>query len=259
VTESTFRIDLREYCGPLDLLLHLVRRSEVDLREMSLAELMGQYVEYVDAMKQIDVDLAGDFVQAAGTLLEVKSRLVLPGEEETEDEEALLDPAGSEIVERLLEYARFRDAGAKLATQAQRWRERYPRLTSGRPGVGKDHSADRIKEVELWDLVSAYSRMTRPTEAESGSSTMARDDTPVSVLVEQLGEQARRNGYFRLSECVSDPHDRGRIVGVFLAILELVRHHRFHAVQSGEQGDIEVTPPDESPELSIADTDHTPA
>ncbi|QDT37979.1 segregation and condensation protein A [Stratiformator vulcanicus] len=256
--QSPFSIDLREYCGPLDLLLHLVRRSEVDLREMRLAELMGQYVAYVDLVRTIDVDLAGDFVQAAGTLLEVKSRVVLPGDEVEQDEETLLDPAGSEIVERLLEYARFREAGQKLASQAQTWRERYPRLDSGRPGVGKDPTADRIKEVELWDLVSAYSRMTRPAEAESGSTAMAKDDTPVSVLVEQLAEQARRDGSVRFSECIRDRQDRGRVVGVFLAILELLRHHQFRAVQTGDHGDIEVTPPDTptdtpTPTLSIAD------
>ncbi|QDT65296.1 segregation and condensation protein A [Calycomorphotria hydatis] len=245
---DTFRIELHEYFGPMDLLLYLVRKSELDVCDLSLTKLTAQFVEYVDTLKLIDLDLAGEFVQTAGTLLEIKSREALPREIEEEAQEEVTDPSGTELVERLLEYRRFKQAALTLEEQARSWRERYPRLTSERPTSGKDAAADRFKEVELWDLVSALSRVLRTSEAPLANAVLQREEKPVAELVVEIGAKAKSEGKVRFSECFDGRNDRGRVVGVFLAILELVRHHGYKANQQDDGGDFLLFPPDDTHE-----------
>jgi segregation and condensation protein A len=240
---AEYRVELDLFSGPLDLLLYLVKRSEVDVGEVSLAKIAAQFVAYLEVLQFIDLDLAGEFLVTASTLIEIKSRSVLPQETEAESEEPAGDDlARSELVRRLLEYRKFKEAAAELEERAARWQERYPRLSIEQPGDAGDPAEDRIREVELWDLVSALGRVLQKKESV-GAATLPRDETPVAVLVEQIGERVRREGRLPFSRFFEGTNDRGRVVGVFLAILELVRHHGFVAEQPEEFGEIWIGPP----------------
>lgn len=240
---TDYRVELDLFAGPLDLLLYLVKRSEVDVGELPLAGIASQFVAYLEVLQFIDLDLAGEFLVTASTLIEIKSRAVLPQEPAAEAEDAPGEElARSELVRRLLEYRKFKQAAAELEERAARWQERYPRLSVEQPVDGNDPSADRIREIELWDLVAALGRVLQKKEVV-GTSSLQRDETPVAVLVEQIAERVRHEGRVAFSSCFEGLSDRGRIVGVFLAILELVRHHGFRAEQPQEYGEIWVEPP----------------
>ncbi|MBA3312326.1 MAG: segregation/condensation protein A [Planctomycetota bacterium] len=240
---AEYRVELDLFAGPLDLLLYLVKRNEVDVCDVSLAKIATQFVTFLEVLQFVDLDLAGEFLVTASTLIEIKSRSVLPQDEPAAVEDAPADDlARSELVRRLLEYRKFKEAAAELQERASRWQERYPRLSVEQPVDGNDPSEDRIREVELWDLVSALGRVLQKKEIV-GSASLQRDETPVAVLVGRVGERVRREGRVAFTECFEGIRERGRIVGVFLAVLELLRHHGFRADQPADYGEIWIEPP----------------
>ncbi|MCA9090653.1 MAG: segregation/condensation protein A [Planctomycetaceae bacterium] len=239
-----YRVELDVFTGPLDLLLYLVRRNELDIVDLPVSTVTTQFQEFLTILQVIDLDLVGDFVVMASTLMEIKSRMVLPSEEEEAVEEGPSvdgDPR-SDLVRQLLEYKRFKHAAAALEARAMEWQERYPRLENDRPTEGKNPAADRIKEVELWDLVSALGRILRLREVEEETS-VKDDETPLHVFVEQVGQLVREQREVRFTSLFDEETSRGRIVGIFLAILELLRHHHFRAEQLKPHGEIIIRPP----------------
>jgi segregation and condensation protein A len=242
-----YRVELDLFSGPLDLLLYLVRRNEVDILDLPIARITAQFQEFLEVLQVIDLDVAGDFVVMASTLAEIKSRLVLPQPEEQAGEEIERpidgDDPRSELIHRLLEYKQFKDAALRLEARAAEWQERYPRLSDERPVAGRDRAADRIKEVVLWDLVSALGRVLRRKEVEE-EARIRYDDTPIHVYVEQIGARVRTEKEVGFSSLFDRETMRSRIVGMFLAVLELLRHHGFRAVQEEAYGEIWIYPPE---------------
>ena len=254
---ADYRVQLESFSGPMDLLLYLVRRDEVDITHLPIAKITGQFLQFLEVLQLLDLDLIGDFVVMASSLIEIKSRQVLPRAEEEIPEELPLaeDPCG-ELIQQLLEYKRYKDAALALEHQAAEWQERYPRLTDERPTIGKDPSTDSIKEVELWDLVSALSRVIQKKVVEETSS-IRYDETPIAVYIDRIGLRVRETGRVAFSEFFEGSNLRSKIVGIFLAILELLRHHGFRAEQPWDHGDIFVLPPVAEP-IVAASTDETP-
>lgn len=240
-----YRVELDLFSGPLDLLLYLVRRHEVDVAEVPLAMITAQFLEFLEVLQTLDLELIGDFVVMASTLVEMKSRVVLPRmEEEPAAAEQVISGTepGSDLIRKLLDYRRFKEAAQAIEARAEEWQERYPRLSQDRPRAGKDPAADRIKEVELWDLVSAFGRILRRQEV-AHESRIRDDDTPVSVYVEQIGQIVRERQQVQFSTLFDGESLRSKIIGMFLAVLELLRHHGFRAEQPIPYGEITILPP----------------
>ena len=252
----TFRVSLDHFTGPLDLLLFLVRRNELDTRDLQLSRMTSQFLEFLSVLEFIDLELASEFVVVASTLVEMKSRDVLPSDGTTEaepDEAPASDGPASEIIRKMLEYRRFRDAAHALEIHAIEWQSRYPRLSTERPIVGKTPAADRIKEVELWDLVSALGRVLKKNDVQT-EGRIRYDDTPIEVYVEQIGSRVLAEGEVLFTQLFDQETIRSRIVGMFLAILELIRHHGYRAIQEGLYGEIRVLPPLPRSEEAPAET-----
>src|SRR3990170_9031444 len=151
-----FSVNLDIFRGPLDLLLYLVRKHELEITDIPLARVIDQYLEYIAVLEQIDVDAVGDFLDVASTLIEIKSRMVLPSDEEVAEE--LEDPR-RELVRRLLEFKQYRDAASMLDERSREWRERFPRMATDQLARPLEPHEQPIREVELWDLVSAFGRV----------------------------------------------------------------------------------------------------
>ncbi|MBX3444910.1 MAG: segregation/condensation protein A [Planctomyces sp.] len=240
-----YRVELDHFSGPLDLLLYLVRRTELDIRRLPIAKITEQFQEFLSVLEILDLGLVGDFVVMASTLVEIKSRMVLPNAQEDASDDAPIDASGdprSELIQQLLEYRKFKEAAAALEARAEEWQERYPRLAGDRPQGGKDPAADRIKEVELWDLVSALSRVLRRKDVEE-EGRIRYDETPISVYVEQIGTRVRQEQEVAFSTLFDQETTRSKIIGLFLAVLELLRHHGFRAEQQTPFGEILIRPP----------------
>lgn len=238
---TEYRVDLDGFHGPLDLMLYLVRRHEVDLSRVSLARIVGDFEQYLDVLEFLDLDLASEFVVVASTLLEIKSRLVLPSEPEPEDE-SIEDEPGNDLIARLMQYRRYRTATRQLEERAAEWLERYPRLSRDRPDIQRDRSSDRIREVELWDLVSALSRVIRMPGIER-DVYIRLDETPIGVFQAAIRERLASAQRVAFSAFFDGEKLQSRIVGIFLAILELIRHEHYRAEQPVDFGDIWILPP----------------
>lgn len=243
---ADFALEFETYEGPLDLLLYLIRREELSIFDFPIKTITNQFIEFLELLELLNLDEAGQFVLMASTLMEIKSREALPRpEEEPEPEEFIEDPSqpSSALVQKLLEYNRYKSAADALVLQAATWRDRFPRLADDRPTVSHDPTQDYLKDLELWDLVSAFGRIVRHQGVES-RKLAKQDDTPIHIYVDQLGVKIRQNGRTKFQSFFEQETPRGQVIGMFLAILELVRHHGFFAQQELDGGEIWLLPPE---------------
>ncbi len=233
-----FRVDLNVFRGPLDLLLYLVRKHEVEIIDIPIAVITDQYLEYLAVIEQLDVSAVGDFLAVASLLIEIKSQQVLPRSDEVED--AVEDPR-QELVRRLLEYKKYRDAASILEERSRSWQQRYSRLSTDLPRHDRDLAGEPIQEVELWDLVSAFGRIMRETEAAKPSN-IVYDDTPIHVHMGRIHARLLEAGRLSFRDLFDPSMHKSKLVGIFLAVLELVRHHHIRVEQNTLFGEIWIVP-----------------
>lgn len=224
-----FRVDLEVFRGPLDLLLYLVRKHEVEVVDLPIAPITQQFLDYLGVLKELDVNAVGDFLEIASTLIEIKSRMVLPraGEEEEVD----LDDPRQELVRRLLEYKKYKDAASMLEERSRAWQERFPRMANDVPARRLSLADEQIREVELWDLVSAFGRIVRENVVNRPSN-IVYDDTPIHVYMQRIHARLKSEGRVALDAWFEPGMHKSTLVGMFLAILELVRHHHVGTEQT---------------------------
>ena len=229
-----YQVDLDTFRGPLDLLLYLVKREEVDICDVPIAKLAEQFLHYLHMIESIDVEWAGEFLVMAATLMEIKSKMLLPRSEEQGAEEA--DPR-LDLVRQLLEYKKFKDASALLEARAERQLCRLPRQAE--PVGVSDPAQQPLRSVELWDLVSAFGRLMRETLALAPRQ-IVMDDTPIQVHMDRIVERLGQEPSVAFSALFTPPHSRGRLLGLFLAILELIRRGQILVDQADIFGDLTV-------------------
>ena len=250
---TDFRIELDIFRGPLDLLLYLVRKEEVEIVDIPIAKITDQFLQYLEVLKELNVDAVGDFVAVASTLIEIKSQRVLPRFDEVE--ETIEDPR-EELVRRLLEYKQYRDAASMLEERSRQWQLQCPRLSSDVPPRERDRAEEPIHEVELWDLVSAFARILRERELVKPSN-IVYDDTPIHVYMMRIESRLRELGRVAFSSLFEQAVHRSTMVGTFLAVLELVRHHHILVEQNTLFSEIWVFPrPDCTEPLDLSRVDN---
>ncbi len=233
-----FRVDLNVFRGPLDLLLYLVRKHEVEIVDIPIATITDQYLGYLTVLEQLDVGAVGDFLEVASTLIEIKSQQVLPRADEIQDE--VEDPR-KELVRRLLEYKKYRDAATVLEERSHDWQRHYPRLSDDLPPRRRDPAEEPIREVEVWDLVSAFGRLMRDTEA-SKPSNIVYDDTPIRVYMGRIHARLLEKGRLAFGDLFEPGMHKSTLIGIFLACLELVRHGQVRLEQNDLFGEIWLLP-----------------
>ena len=248
-----FRVDLDVFRGPLDLLLYLVRKHEVEIVEIPIATITDQYLEYLAVLEQLDCNAVGDFLAMASTLIEIKSQQVLPRSDEVADD--LEDPR-EELVRRLLEYKKFRDAASMLEERSRRWQQHYGRLGSDLPTRDRNLAEEPIREVELWDLVSAFGRIIRDSVL-SKPSNIVYDDTPIHVYMARIYARLQARGQLAFSDLFDHGMHKSTMVGIFLAVLELARHGRVRVEQNDLFSQIWLLPcRDSSEPLDLSNVDN---
>jgi segregation and condensation protein A len=249
-----YRVQLEIFSGPLDLLLYLIRRDELDIEDIPIARITEQYLSYVRLLEQIDPDAAGEFLVMASTLIEIKSCALLPAPPlEAPDEP--LDPRAA-LVRQLLEYRRFKDAAEELRRAAQERQRRFARRPAELPpqlrGV-------ELEEAQVWDLLEAFGRVMAAIGQGPARHEVRYDETPIEVYAEQILAAVRARGVVEFAAVFDGQMRRAELVGRFLALLELVRRGQVRAQQERNFGTIylfavtpepadEVPPPLAAPE-----------
>jgi segregation and condensation protein A len=219
----------------MDLLLHLVRKEEVDIYDIPIAKITDQYIRYLEMLKQLDIDVAGDFLVMAATLMQIKSAMLLPKAPADElGAEDFADPR-AELIRQLLEYKKFKDAANLLAASADERGERFNRPDTiieqlnpeGEPTV-------KLDQINVWDLLEAFDKMMEATGAKFDISHIT-DDTPIDLYQIEILHRLQTEGAMNFERIFENRRVRLTIVGLFLAILELVREQLISAEQSQDK------------------------
>ena len=249
---ADYRVNLEIFAGPLDLLLYLVRKEEVDIYDIPLAKITDQYIRYIDILKELDIDVAGDFLVMAATLMQIKSAMLLPKTQGEEiGAEDLSDPR-AELIRQLLEYKRFKDAANMLAESAEEHGDRFARpdtvieqfKTDAEPAIDLD-------QVSVWNLLEAFDAMMEATGAKYDIRHII-DDTPIDLYQIEILHRLQKEGQMDFVRIFEPRSSRLVLVGLFLAILELARSQLISAEQNHETGKISLRAlTDASPEEAV--------
>ncbi len=258
-----FRAQLDAFHGPMDLLLYLVRKEELEIAELPLAQLTDQFLSYVELIEQLNVDDVGEFLDIASSLIELKSRRVLPRAEETTQEPLEPQP---DLVERLLEYKQYRDAATQLEEQGAAWQLRRSRQVGPPSPPVVDMAEQPLEGIELWDLVSAFARVMRDKQTPEPSPTeILYDETPVHVHMQRVDDQIRScNQAITIADLFPEEQvHKSTWIGVFLAVLELVRYRHILAEQRERYGEVYLSAGPEpyapTPIVKLISRDNDPA
>jgi segregation and condensation protein A len=243
-----YRVQLDSYSGPMDLLLYLIRRDEVDIYDIPISGILEQYLGYVKLLQAVDPEVVGEFLVLAATLMEIKSRMLLPKPPPEATGDDMLDPR-SDLVRQLLAYRTFREAALRLADKAELHSQRYARPGQDVPG---DDSFD-LEDVQIWDLLTAFNKLLAAVGRNKATHDVRYDDTPITLHAADVLDRLEREGPTMPFERIFEGRNRGEMVGLFLALLELIRQHRVRIQQERAFGTIVVTLVDSTPITTVLD------
>jgi segregation and condensation protein A len=249
-----YRVELEVYNGPMDLLLYLIKRDELDITDIPIARITDSYVQYVNMLKEmstdggLDINVAGDFLVMAATLMEIKSAMllpkspVLPGEEgQSSAIQDLADPR-YELVQQLLEYKRFKDTAALLERKQHAHENRFPRFPAKPEGQADEPPPVDLEEVQVWDLLDAFSKLMRELGVRKRMHEVVYDDTPIDLHAADIEDRLMREGRLTLRALIIGRKSRSEMIGVFLALLELIREKKILVHQIDVHGEMEIEP-----------------
>ena len=235
-----FRIQFKVFEGPMDLLLFLVKKQEVDICEVNLTGLATQFIEYVELMKQLDLDQAGEFIVMASTMMYIKSRELLPVSEQVGDDDDGDDGDPRwDLIRRLVEFKRFKDASDDL----QRLEIEREKVYTRRPGsipIDPLPMGNRL-EASILDLVGAVNELLqRVAGREAAKGEIVEDRWSISEKIVAIRERLGRVDQLKFSGLFDGVRSRGEVVATFLALLELIRLKQLMATQDDLFGEIEM-------------------
>ena len=256
MSQEEYKVKLEVFEGPLDLLLYLIKKDELEIHDIPMEKITSQYVQYLELMKMLDLNVAGEFLVMAATLMMIKSRMLLPVEDRPELEEEEEDPRW-DLVRQLVEYKKFKDAALHLESLELRREDIFGR--DGAEAVLGEQSSDvALHDVGLFDLISAFSEALKKVKSEELREIFAERFT-VAEKIETLGDRLRREGRFSVSRMFEGMRSRHEIACTFLALLELIRLNQARAVQKETYGEIYIERAEGVVELVPPLVDEVPA
>lgn len=241
---NPYSVKLDAFEGPLDLLLHLINQAEVDIYDIPVAEMTEQYMSYVQGMQELELDLASEYLVMAATLLMIKSKTLLPKQEEMlfEDEWHMEeeDPR-EELIQQLIEYRKYKEAAAELKEREQDRRLIHSRPPKDLDGyITEEERRDiAIEGVSLFDMLSAYQKLIKRKEIQAPRMTTIKSEeySVEDRMSEILIDIAKKKGKCRFDELFT-VRERGHVVVTFLAILELMKTRTIQCTQENNFSDI---------------------
>ncbi len=238
--EQAYEVKLEAFTGPMDLLLHLIRKQKVNIYDIPIALIARQYLEYLSLMKTLNLSLAGEFLVMASTLLYIKSRTLLPKEETvvSEDEE-VIDPR-SELVRQLIEYERFKDAAGSLVVREQLWQDSFTRDPLPVLKTSEEEEDVWTEDLQLFDLLSALQGVLDQAPTNTYVE-VSRENWTVEERIQVVMERLETEAAIPFEDLFEKQWSRPLIIVTFLGLLELVRMNLVRLFQEEWFGAIHVT------------------
>jgi len=230
--DEGYRVRLPAFEGPLGLLLYLIRRSEVDIYDIPIVEITRQYQEHLDLMQDLDLDVAGEFFEMAATLIRIKTRLLLPREDDEEEGE---DPR-RELVDQLMEYQRMREAAEALRRMKEEADASFPRPAEAERPAPED---EVILEADLYALVAAFQSLLRRRRWEQPIA-IDHERYTVEEKMSSILDLLQEEGSITFTSLFREGVEREEVITAFLALLELIKNGEVRCYQRGPKGEIRI-------------------
>jgi segregation and condensation protein A len=232
----SYQIKLEIFEGPMDLLLHLTKKHELDIYSIPIALITQQYLEYIELMQSLDMEIAGEFLVMASTLMHIKSKMLLPPPENLEGEDDGVDPR-AELIRRLLEYKSFKEAAGALEDKEETWSKVYTRSADAGPGVPADDEP-LLFDFHLFDLLAALKDvMARVPET---SFEVTPDTVSITEKISQILARLEATDSMLFTDLFEGHHTKSQVVVTFLAVLELIKTRVVKAFQIEQFGAIRI-------------------
>ncbi len=236
--ESEYKVKLEIFEGPLDLLLYLIKRDELDIYEISLERITRQYLEYLQAFKELNIDVAGEFVVMAANLIYLKSRSLLPADQQPPEEDAEEDDPRWDLIRQLIEYKKFKEAADQLRVRQLQQEHIFVREPADLAMVAA--APLPLGEVGIFQLINAFQMVIKRLEAREDLREIFGEHFTVSDKIEWILQRVADGVPLRFSELFASLASRVEIVVTFLALLELIRLRQVHASQKNPFAEIEI-------------------
>ncbi len=227
--QKEYRINLEVFEGPMDLLLYLIRKNDLNIADIPIAFILEEYLKYIDSLKEMNIDLAGDFLLMASELAYIKSQMLLPQDEQTAEEDSS-DPR-ADLVRRLLEYQRYKEAAKTLLEQPQLNRDAYLLGISDSVRESfEDKSQVELRKTDVYELLNAFAKILIRIPKEKYHNVMV-DRIGVNDRIRQLIDKINKDDVFIIEDLLEEPLTRYSVVITFLALLEMTRLKIVHIYQ----------------------------
>lgn len=237
--KSIYNVKLEQFEGPLDLLLYLIKKNELDICDIPIALITKQYLEYINLMKELNLEVAGEFLVMASTLIQIKSGMLLPRETEDSDSEEGEDPR-AELIRRLQEYSRYKEAALELNERKQLGRDYFARDFSS-PEIQPPEDTDAILELELFDLIEAFRRIVIRAPKKSFHEVSA-ESISIAERINEILSILEERKILAFDDLFEDASDCDFVVATFLALLELCKLKMIKVRQNNQFGSIWIQP-----------------
>ncbi len=239
----SYEIKLEVFEGPFDLLLHLIERNQLNIYDIPIALVTDQFLAYIQTMQMLNLTVAGEFLVVAATLMQIKARMLLPKPppvtlDETEEEEE--DPR-SELVERLVEYKKFKEAALELRRREEEFSRFYPRVGGEFPDQVIAPVEDPGGGISIWDLLEAFQAVLDSFTPRPELKGMPKEEISIKERMNDILSRLMLHGRMVLSQLVEGVTTRKGLITTFLALLELIRLKRIRAAQDRPFGEIAIT------------------
>jgi segregation and condensation protein A len=236
--ETDYKVKLEIFEGPLDLLLYLIKRDEIDIYDISLERITSHYLEYLQAFKELNIDIAGEFIVMAANLIYLKSRSLLPVDQQPPDEDAAEDDPRWDLIRQLIEYKKFKEAAAQLHDRALEQERIFAR--TGMNAGAITLAPLPLGEVGIFQLINALQTVIKRIEAREDLREIFGEHFTVSDKIEVILQRVSNGVTLKFSELFAEIAGRIEIVVTFLALLELIRLKQVRVTQSNPFDEIEI-------------------
>ena len=232
-----YKVKLEVFEGPLDLLLYLIKQDEIDIYDISLERITSQYLEYLQAFKELNIELAGEFIVMAANLIYLKSRSLLPRDQQPPEEDAGEDDPRWELIRQLIEYKKFKEAASELNLRALEQERIFVRETAFTSAIQEPL---RLGEVGIFQLIGAFQTVIKRIEARQDVQEIFSERFTVSEKIDSILQRIATGNRFRFSDLFGAAASRVEVVVTFLALLELIRLRQVRAIQKNVFEEIEI-------------------
>ncbi len=237
--ETDYKVRLDIFEGPLDLLLYLIKRDEIDIYDISLERITKQYLEYLQAFKELNIEVAGEFVVMAANLIYWKSRSLLPVDQQPPEEDVDEDDPRWELIRQLIEYKKFKEAAEQLQVRQLEQEKIFSRIAAP---TTLTSAPLRLGEVGIFQLINAFQVVLKRVENRENLTEIFGENFTVSDKIDQILQRVAAGTSVRFSELFATAASRVEIVVTFLALLELIRLKQVRAMQNDPFAEIEIAP-----------------